>query len=284
MIDAHTTVCCLIGNPVGHSLSPAMHNAAHQALGLNWAYVAFPVTDVAGAVAGIRALGLRGASVTVPHKTAVIPFLDRLDPVAEWIGSVNTIVNDAGTLTGMNTDGAGAIKALADAGVELPGRRVLMLGSGGAARAIAITLAARAGIAGLTLLGIVEPELAKLAADVTAKTKVSAQWARIDPERLARELAVAELVIHATPVGMHPKEGDSVVPARLWRPGITVMDIVYNPRETRLLREARAAGANIVPGFEMLLGQGLLQFELWTGKPAPQAVMRAALEQGLAPP
>ena len=281
MINAHTKVCCIIGDPVAHSLSPAMHNAAYAALGLDFAYVAFRVTDVPGAVAGIRALSLRGCSVTIPHKLAVIPLLDRLDEVAGWIGSVNTIVNDGGVLTGMNTDGAGAARALHEAGVELAGRRVLVLGSGGAARAVALTLAGRAGVGFIQILGVIEPELEKLAADVRDRAKVAAEWGRMEPGRLRDAIAAADAVIHCTPVGMHPKEDETAVPREFWRPGLPVMDIVYNPRETRLLREAAAAGCRTVPGAEMLLYQGALQFEAWTGRPAPVAVMRAALEAGL---
>ncbi|HUT52877.1 MAG TPA: shikimate dehydrogenase [bacterium] len=282
MIDARTTVCCIIGDPVEHSLSPAMHNAAYEALGLNWVYVAFPVKLLPSAVAGVRALGIRGVSVTIPHKVAVIPLLDKLDPVAEWIGSVNTIVNNDGELTGMNTDGAGAMKALGDAGVELKGKRVLILGSGGAARAIAITLAARARIKAIDLLGVIEDELKSLHADVRARTGIPAEWAMMGPDSLKAAIKRADLVIHCTPVGMHPKEGETVVPAEMWRSELAVMDIVYNPRETLLLQEARAAGCKIVYGFEMLLDQGILQFEAWTGSKAPEEVMRKALTDWMA--
>lgn len=282
MVDARTTVCCIIGDPVEHSLSPAMHNAAYAALKLNWVYVAFPVKALPSAVAGVRALGIRGVSVTIPHKVAVIPLLDQLDPVAEWIGSVNTIVNNKGELTGMNTDGAGAMKALTDAQVELKGKRVLMLGSGGAARAIAITLAARARIKTVELLGVIEDELKSLDADIKARTGTASEWGVMEAGRLKDSMARADVVIHCTPVGMHPKEGETVVPAELWRPGLAVMDIVYNPRETLLLEQARAAGCKIVYGFEMLLNQGILQFETWTGQKAPEDVMRKALEDWLA--
>jgi shikimate dehydrogenase len=194
---------------------------------------------------------------------------------------VNTVVNDQGTLTGLNTDGAGAMKALQDAGAPLSGKRVLLLGSGGAARAVAITLAARAGIAELEILGVIEEELKRLAGDVKEKTGVKADWAMMNDDRLKQSVAATDVVIHATPIGMHPKEGETVVPERLWRKGLWVMDIVYNPRETRLLREAAAAGCNVVHGLEMLLNQGVLQFELWTGKTAPVAVMQKALVEGL---
>ncbi len=282
MIDSKTTVCCIVGDPVEHSMSPAMHNAGYAAQGLNWAYVAFRVTDVEAAVAGVRALGVRGVSVTIPHKLAVIPFLDELDEVAEMIGSVNTIVNDGGRLTGMNTDGAGAVKSLEDAGVTLEGSRVLMLGSGGAARAIACTLAARCGIARLSILGEIEDEMRSLAEDVSAKTGVPATHGKIARPALETAIEQADLVIHATPVGMHPNEGEAVVPAELWVSGLNVMDIVYNPRQTRLSREAAEAGCKTIQGLDMLFNQGVLQYEAWTGRKAPEDVMRQALERGLA--
>jgi len=281
MINARTKVCCIIGDPVEHSFSPAMHNAAFCALGLDFVYVAFRVTDLESAVKGIRALGIRGASVTIPHKVAVMEHLDRLDPVAEWIGSVNTIVNQDGELVGSNTDGAGAMKALEDAGVELSGKNVLIIGSGGGARAIALTLASRAGIGRLELAGIVEDELERLCEDVEKNGSVPVECSLMKGDSLERAFSRAEVVIHATPVGMHPKEGESVAPAELWRPELAVMDIVYNPRRTKLLQDAEAGGCTAVPGFEMLLNQGVLQFETWTGLDAPERVMREALEKAL---
>jgi len=280
-MDAKTKLCIIIGNPIAHSLSPAIHNAAFSALGLNFAYTAHRVEDVAAAVKGIRALGIRGASVTIPHKLAVIPFLDEVDPVASWIGSVNTIVNDGGKLLGSNTDGEGAMKALAEAGVKLPGKRVLMIGSGGAARAVGFTLAAKAKLGALTILGIIEPELKKLAGDIAEKTPVKAEGRRMKDEFLAEEIRKADLLIQCSPVGMHPKVDETPVPAKLLRKDLIVMDIVYNPRETRLLREAKAQGAQTIPGLEMFLNQAVLQFEKWTGKPAPAEIMRQVLEKNL---
>jgi len=282
MVDAKTTVCCIVGDPVEHSLSPAMHNAAYRELGLNWVYVAFGVKDVENSVRGIRALGVRGASVTIPHKVEVMRHLDKLDPVAEWIGSVNTIVNDRGTLTGMNTDGAGAMKALVGAGVELKEKRALLIGSGGAARAVAITLGAKAGLASMEILGVIEDELSALSADVNDKAGTKCEWGMMDGDRLKRAMETAGLVIHCTPIGMSPHEGESVIPKQLLRDDLALMDIVYNPRETKLIQDATAAGCKVVHGFEMLLNQGVLQFEAWTKKPAPVGVMRKALEDWLA--
>lgn len=278
-INTRTQLCGLLGNPVDHSLSPAIHNAAFLALGLNYVYLAFRVEDLEGAIRGIRALGnLRGFSVTIPHKVAIMPFLDEVDPTARHIGSVNTIVVDRGRLVGYNTDASGALRALRHAGVSLNNRQVLILGTGGAARAIAFGLAAEREAAGLLLLGIDETERVKLAEDLRDRTKVKVEDGPLTEPSLRSAIKQAELLIHCTPIGMHPKVEESCVPAALLAPALTVMDIVYNPRDTRLLREARAAGCRTIPGLEMFLHQAVAQFELWTGQAAPVDRMRAVLE------
>ena len=281
-INAQTKLCGLLGNPVEHSLSPAIHNAAFEKLGLNFVYLAFRVEDIAGAIRGIRALGnVRGFSVTIPHKVAVIPHLDEVETTARHIGSVNTIVVEKGKLTGYNTDATGALRALRDGGVRLEGERVLMLGSGGAARAIAFALAAdpaRTGIAGLTILGIDEPERRGLVRDLCARTRLPVEDSSISEEALRRGIRDSVILIHCTPQGMHPKVEETCVPAALLSPHLTVMDIVYNPLETRLLREAKAAGCRTIRGLEMFLHQAVAQFELWTQLAAPADVMRAVLE------
>jgi shikimate dehydrogenase len=280
MIGAKTRVCAVIADPVEHSLSPAIHNAAFGALGLDWAYVAFrvPPARLGEAIAGVRGLGIRGLSVTIPHKVAIIPLLDRVDDLARWTGSVNTVVNDDGVLSGSSTDGHGALAALAAAGASCRGRRVLVLGSGGAARAIAFAVARETPPAGLEILGIVAPEREKLAADLSEKTGARAVAGPMD--RLPAAMEAAEVVIHASPVGMHPKVGESLVPRALLRPGLVVFDAVYTPLRTRLLREAGEAGATIVPGVGMFVGQAAVQFELWTGKKAPvEAMEKVVLER-----
>ncbi len=278
-INPQTKFCGIIGSPVEHSLSPAIHNAAFQQLGLNYVYLAFPVVDLPGAIQGIRALGnARGFSVTIPHKVAVIPHLDKLEPTAEHIGSVNTIVVDNGVLEGYNTDASGALRALRHAGVQLRGSRVLMLGTGGAARAIAFALAGDANIASLTILGILEQERQGLVRDLTSKTPLSVHEGDVTKERLEGAMAQADILLHCTPVGMHPKVEETLVPKAFLKSRLIVMDIVYNPLETRLLREAKEAGCQTVRGVEMFVNQAVGQFELWTGHPAPTDVMRAVLE------
>jgi shikimate dehydrogenase len=281
-IGPHTALCALIGNPVGHSMSPAIHNRAFAELGLDYVYLAFRVEDVGAAVAGMRALtSFRGMSVTIPHKVSIIKHLDAVDDVDRGIGSVNTVVNDDGRLTGFGTDGPGAIKALADAGVRVGGRTVTILGSGGAARAIAFSLAAKAKPAALFLLGVIEPELKALTRDLVRKTGVRATGTVLDPRTLAAHLAESQVLIHCTPVGMHPNTKESVVPPGLLHRDLAVMDIVYNPLRTKLLADAAARGLKTVSGVEMFVNQAVLQFERWTGKKAPQPAMRAVVLRNL---
>jgi shikimate dehydrogenase len=278
-INAHTQFCGVIGNPVEHSLSPAIHNAAFRTLGLNFVYLAWRVEAIGDAIKGLRALGnFRGASVTIPHKVAAVPFLDDVEPTARHIGAINTIVSEGGKLTGYNTDATGALRALRESGVSLKGQRVVMLGSGGAARAIAFALAAEGAIDRLVLLGIDKNERNTLAGDLRSKTAMAVDDRHLDENSLKQDLANSQVLIHCTPTGMSPKVQETCVPASLLHAGLAVMDIVYNPRETRLLKHAKAAGCRTIPGLEMFLYQAAAQFELWTNRPAPTGIMRAVLE------
>lgn len=282
MIDTETRLCAVIGNPVAHSLSPAMHNAAFEAAGLNYVYAAFKVEDVAGCLAGMRALsGFRGMSVTIPHKIAVMAHLDEIDPMARDVGSVNTIVNENGRLIGSTTDGLGAWRAFRDAGVALAGERVLFVGSGGAVRSVAFALANRAGVAGITILGRTENRVEKLVGDLRAKTAAPIEGGGL-PGDLEAAMAEHGVVIQGTPIGMYPHGmGETLIPAGFLRPGQAVFDMVYRPLKTRLIREAEAKGCRTILGLEMLLHQAVLQFEAWTSVPAPHAIMRQALVTAL---
>lgn len=278
-INTRTELCGVLGNPIEHSLSPAIHNAAFQHLGLNYIYLAFRVEDIQSAIQGIRALGnLRGFSVTIPHKVSSMEYLDEIDPTARHIGAINTIVKTKDTLAGFNTDAAGALQALQQAQVDLSDSHVLILGSGGAARAIAFGLALNAPIKGLNLLGIDENERKRLAQDLRRKTSMTVDESTLDPNSLAQAIKHAHLLINCTPVGMDPHPDATPVPRELLNTRLTVMDIVYNPLETRLLREAREAGCITIRGLEMFLHQAMAQFELWTSRPAPVTVMRQVLE------
>jgi shikimate dehydrogenase len=277
-IDAHTQFCGLIGNPVEHSLSPAIHNAAFQKLGLNFVYLAFRVEAIGDAIKGLRSLGnFRGASVTIPHKVSAVPFLDSLEPTARHIGAINTIVAEGGVLKGYNTDAIGALRALRESDVTLKGRQVVMLGSGGAARAIAFALGAETGIDRLTILGIDEQERTILVRDLRLKAGMAVQESLLDESMLRKVLPDTHVLIHCTPIGMSPKVHQTSVPATLLHPGLTVMDIVYNPRDTQLLKDAKVAGCRVIPGLEMFLYQAAAQFELWTNQAAPVDVMRKVL-------
>lgn len=278
-INTATQFCGVIGNPIEHSLSPAIHNAAFQKLALNFVYLAWKVDRIGDAVRGLRALGnFRGASVTIPHKVAVLPFLDEVDTTARHIGAVNTIVAEEGQLLGMNTDATGALRALREGNAPLKGASVVIVGSGGAARAIAFALAAEAEVRRLHLMGIEVDERRNLATDLRDKTGVSVEEDDLDEGRLKNVLPEARVLIHCTPVGMAPKIGRSCIPPKFLHRELIVMDVVYNPRETQLLIEARTAGCRTISGLEMFLYQAVAQFERWTGQPAPVQVMRAVLE------
>ena len=281
MISARTRVCAVIGDPVEHSLSPQLHNAAFRASAVDLVYVAFRVrpNDLAAAIAGVRALGLRGLSVTIPHKVAILPLLDKVDPSATHIGSVNTVVNRGGELAGYSTDGPGALRALRAAGVAAEGKKILLLGSGGAARAVAFALAALTTQPELVVLGIEADEVERLVGDLRERTGVQVSGKRLEPDILREAVRGSDILIHATPVGMAPRIRESVVPVELLQPGQVVFDLVYVPFETELLRAAKAAGAIAVPGLGMFVHQAAIQFELWTGQPAPLQVMEDTVKE-----
>lgn len=281
-ISAKTQFCAVIGNPVGHSLSPAIHNAAFAHLGLDFVYVACPVTDLKNALAGLRALGnFRGMSVTIPHKIEAMDYVDEVAEVDRSIGSINTIIHDGDRLRGLGTDGPGALKAMTDAGVELAGKSVLLVGAGGAARAIGFTLARQGRLAAMELLDINQDLLLGLSADLAAGTAVPIHHALLTPPSLAAAMAQADVIVHCTSVGMQPKANVSLIPAELFRPGQVVFDIVYTPLETKLLADARGAGLQTISGVEMFINQAALQFEQFTGEQAPVEVMRQVVLERL---
>lgn len=283
-IDAHTRLCAVIGNPVAHSLSPAMHNAAFQAAGLNYAYLAFAVTDLEGCMAGMRALsGFRGMSVTIPHKINIMKHLDEIAPLAQKVGCVNTVINLGDRLVGTITDGLGTLRAFDRAGVSLKDKTVLFAGTGGAVRAVAFALAGSCSPSRILILGRTPARVEKLVNDLKRLDRVPVQGGGLDdvtPDKAASH----DIIIHGTPVGMYGhSEGESAVPREWLRPGQVVFDMVYRPRATRLLQDAEAAGCTVIPGLEMLLYQAALQFELWTEQEAPETVMRGALVRALQP-
>ena len=282
-INPKTKVCALIGNPVGHSMSPAIHNAAFVECNKDMIYVAFRVENVKDAMAGMRALeNFRGLSVTIPHKIEVMKYVDEIPAVDRHIGSINTVINEDGRLIGFNTDGPGALKAIVDAGVDLAGKNVLMLGAGGAARAIAFTLAQPANLGQLVLLDINQEFLDGLTADLKSGTDSIIKSGNLDAAAVASNMESADLIINCTPVGMHPKVDATLVPEHLFRPGQVVFDVVYNPLETKMLREAKARCLVVIPGVEMFVNQAILQFERFAHvEKAPEELMRSVVMEQL---
>ena len=281
-ISASTQLCAVIGNPVAHSLSPAIHNAAIEELDLDFIYMACRVEDVKSALAGMRALeNFRGMSVTIPHKIEAMKHVDEIAGVDRTIGSINTVINEQGKLVGLGTDGPGALKAIADAGVEIDGKNILMLGSGGAARAISFALARNRKLGALSILDIDETMLQELTADLQAGTEALIKSQLLTENSLAAAMERADVIVHCTPIGMHPNEDASLIPPELFRPEQVVFDIVYTPLETKLLAEARSRGLKAIHGVDMFVNQAVLQFEHFTGVDAPVEVMRRVVMEHL---
>lgn len=267
-ITGKTRITGIIGYPVGHTLSPPMHNAAFESLGLDYCYVPFLVRPecLEDAVKSVKALDLRGVNVTVPHKEKVMPLLDEIDEEASFIGAVNTVVNDGGRLTGHNTDGRGFMKSLSERGVDLRDGEVLIVGAGGAARAVGYYLSQEAGK--VSVHGRTPEKAEQLVADLN-KLRHNVFFL---PEIAGTDRF--RMIVNATPLGL--SEGDPLpFDTSLLRKGQIVSDLIY--RETPLLRGAIKRGCTAIDGLGMLLWQGVLSFELWTGRTPGVEVMREAL-------
>jgi shikimate dehydrogenase len=280
-INGQTKLVGLIGYPVEHSLSPAMHNSAFAALGLNWCYVPLPVPPerLGEAVTGLRALGFVGANVTVPHKEAVMSYLNEVTPEAQAIGAVNIIVVREEKSIGYNTDWQGFLTALSEVGFDPNGKRAVVLGAGGAARAVVYALA-QAG----TQVTVLNRTLSRAQALVQGFSPLFPRCFLVSLPFITQTLEVqtteAHLLVNTTPVGMWPEVDQSPWPEDLAFPGhLTVFDLVYNPGETKLLRQARAAGAKGIGSLGMLVHQGATAFELWTGEKAPVGTMYEAAQK-----
>jgi shikimate dehydrogenase len=277
-VSGKTKVCAIIGDPVEHTMSPPMHNAAYKELGLDFIYLPFLVKkeQLKQAVAGLRALNVRGFNVTMPHKVSIIPLLDKLDPLAEKIGAVNTVVNDNGLLSGHNTDGLGVLNALLEKKVNPEGKKVVIIGAGGASRAISYVLARQG--AQLTILNR-KQELDwadNIAASIRQDLGADVKAVELGFKQLKSALAGADILVHATSVGMSPDTANSLVPAELFNKNLTVFDVIYNPMKTKLLQDAEAAGCRTIGGLDMLVWQGVLCFKYWTGQAATHETMRQA--------
>ncbi len=284
-VRGSTKVVGVFGFPVEHSLSPAMHNAAFAALQLSYIYVPFAVQPdrIGPAVRSLSALGIVGVNLTIPHKESVLPFLDEITQEARDVGAVNTVHCVDGRLLGDNTDGQGFYTPLRERGVDLAGKAVVVLGAGGAARAVVFRLAregARITLANRT------PERAERLAQAVAEAGLPAGTVQTvamdDSKGLADAIAGADLLVHTTRVGMVP-ETDALppVPLEAFHPNLLVYDLVYNPVETRLLQQARFRGCRVLNGVQMLVYQGAAAFQRWTGHWPPTDVMERAVLQGL---
>ncbi|MEM2911117.1 MAG: shikimate dehydrogenase [Candidatus Bathyarchaeia archaeon] len=276
-ISGKTRVCCVIGDPIEHTLSPLIHNAAFKHLKLDFVYVAFRVKreELENSVKGMRSLGVHGFNVTMPHKNAIIKYLDEIESTTKFIGSVNTVLNVNGKLIGFNTDGVGALKALKENQVHLNGEKLLLLGAGGAARAIAFQIASEVGE--LTVLNRDGEKAKQLANALKEKFSKKIVGNTLSASLIKEKLKDADILVNATSVGMHPNPEQTLVNREWLKPDMTVMDIVYNPIETKLIKDAKAVGAKVVYGTEMLVFQGAASFEIWCNQPAPVEVMRKVI-------
>ncbi len=276
-ISGRTKVCCVIGDPIEHTLSPVMHNAAFKELNLDLVYLAFRVRkeELRDAIAGARSLDVHGLNVTMPHKNAIMKHLDEIDSTARSIGAVNTILNAGGNLVGYITDGIGAINALKENGVGLEGKKMLLLGAGGAGKAIAFHAAQEA--EELKILNRTAQKAKELAEVLRKKFDKKISGNSLSSELLKKELEDADILVNATSVGMHPHVDQSLVDPSWLRPELCVMDIIYNPLETKLAKDAKSMGAKVVSGVEMLVYQGAASFEIWTNRSAPVKVMKQAV-------
>lgn len=282
-ISGHTELIGLIANPIRHSTSPKMHNEAFAKLGLDYVYLAFEVgnEELEDTIKGFRAMKVRGSNVSMPNKTVVHKYLDKLSPAAELCGAVNTIVNDNGILTGHITDGIGCMMALKDAGVDVIGKKITIVGAGGAATAIEVQ-AALDGVAEISIFNTKDKffvNAEKTAEKLNSKTNCKVNvFDLADLEKLKEEIASSVLFINATGMGMKPLEGKTYIPDKsFFRPDLTVLDIVYIPAETALLKLAKEAGCRTLNGLGMMLFQGAAAFKLFTGKDMPIEYMKEIL-------
>lgn len=283
-ISGTTKLLGVLGTPVAHSKSPAMYNYCFQKFGLDWAYLAFDVSQaqIGAAVSAIRTLSMPGANVTMPCKTAVIPYLDRLSPAAEIIQAVNTIVNENGVLVGHNTDGSGYTQNLRRGGVDVKGKKIVLLGGGGAASAIAVQ-AALEGAAEISIFNLRDAfwdQIARRVDDIgrAVPSCTLSLHDLADTETLHRAISQCHILSNATRVGMEPHADDTMIRDRSWfRPELIVTDVVYAPPRTRLLREAQEAGCRTFDGLGMLLCQGAEAFRLYCGLEMPVEEIRRLL-------
>ena len=278
-IDTPTKVLCVIGHPIEHSMSPIMHNAALKELSLDYIYLTFdvPPRELEKAVSGIRKHDIKGINVTIPHKEQIMEYLDQIDPLAKKIGAVNTIKNQKGNLIGKNTDAFGAKQALINAGFEIKEKKVLILGAGGAARAVSFALSDESDK--IFICDIIERRAIALANELKDKMKIKAVGKKFNYEALKSLIIDVDLLINTTPVGMYPDINKTPISKDLLADHLFVYDVIYNPLNTQLLKDASEIGCKTLNGIEMFINQGALAFEWWTDtKPNKNKMKKTIIE------
>lgn len=279
-ITGHTGLLCLLGSPVAHSISPAMHNEACSQLGLDYAYLAFDVSEdqMPAAVDALRLFNARGWNITMPGKNIMCKLADEVSPASEITGACNTIVNDNGKLKAYTTDGIGFMKAVEECGVNIIGKNMTLLGGGGAATAILVQ-AALDGLKEIDVFNIRDafyPRLEEIARQLNERTDCTVRVHDFSiPEELRKAIENSAILVNGTSVGMAPNTDRTLIEDKsLFRPDLFVFDVIYNPKETKFLKDAREAGCKTSNGMYMLLYQGAASFELWTGKKMPVEIIK----------
>ena len=275
MLTSKTKIICIIGNPIEHSMSVAMHNAAIQKLGIDYIYIAFNVfpKDLPNAINGFRSLNIKGASVTIPHKISVMKYLDKIEPMAKNIGAINTIKNENGILIGRNTDGEGFLKSIKESGYNLKNKKIVLFGAGGAARACAFYLAKE--VREITIINRSNNRSNDLISKLEANYEISIKSINLSKsEDIRKEIEDSDMLVNTTPVGMYPNINESLIKQSWLHPNLFVVDIIYSPIQTKLLQEASSIGCKVLSGVDMLVNQGIIAFKWWTGFSPDKKLMK----------
>ncbi len=277
IISAQTKLLCIIGCPIEHSMSPIMHNAVIKDLNLDYVYLAFNVNpyDLKLAVKALKTLDVKGINVTIPFKEKIIKYLDEINPIGQKIGAVNTIKNEDGYLIGKNTDAEGSKKAILNSGYAISGRNVLILGAGGAARALSYGLAND--INKITIINRNKNRAEKLAKELNRNFGIDIKSKKFSTSTLKEETKKADLLINTTPIGMYPNVDITPISAEFFHKDLFVFDVVYNPLETKLLKEAKECGCKTLGGLDMLVYQGVSAFEWWTNEKPNVNIMKSKI-------
>ncbi|MFX0010496.1 MAG: shikimate dehydrogenase [Candidatus Hermodarchaeota archaeon] len=281
LINSETKILGVIGHPISHSMSPIMHNTALQDLNLNYIYLAFDIKpeNLKGAVKSIGALNIKGVNITIPHKEKTIQYLDELDELSKKIEAVNCIKNENGKLIGKNTDAQGARTALMESGFKLKNKKVIIIGAGGAAKAVSYSLGEE--LEQLLIFNRTKSRAIQLAKDLAEKVNIKVTGKELKEGLLRKELQSTDLLINTTPIGMYPNINASPIPLELIHDQLFVFDIIYNPLETKMIKYAKEVGCKFLGGLEMLVNQGALAFEWWTEKVPNKNLMKNIVKEYL---